>query len=94
MLILITTLFAKNLKIVWIYISMQSILYFMTVFYIEKKYLWIGLLFIIPFITSIYLLPNIVTLSLNQNEIKGQEFHPLVKNQLKIILQLIIMWLS
>lgn len=75
-LILITTLFAKNLKIGWIYILMPSILYFMTVFLYNKRqnYLLIGLLFTLPFITSIYILPNIVTLSLNQNKIKGQQF--------------------
>lgn len=75
-LILITTLFSKNFKIGWIYILMPSLLYFMTVFLYNKKqnYLWIGLLFTLPFITSIYMLPNIVTFSLNQNKIKGQEF--------------------
>lgn len=75
-LILIITLFSKNFKIGWIYILMPSLLYFMTVFLYNKKqnYLLIGLLFIIPFITSIYILPNVVTFSLNQNEIKGQEF--------------------
>ena len=73
---LIVTLFAKNFKIGWIYILMPTLLYFMTVFLYNKKqkYFLIGLLFIIPFITSIYILPNVITFSLNQNKIKGQEF--------------------